>query len=164
MGTVRVLHAVLTCLSRVIDRFIHLDEGACASPADQDLLLFIYTEVVAIGDAQVDSAHLLAACRLGDLGHKRGVTRLAGSRRRQDGIRTVLFSSLLLPLRPASSTSYSEGQHRVSPQWPRAVSLEAQGTTPLHLGQILDKRKREPVLAQKLCLPLHRATVRACME
>lgn len=58
--------------------------------------------------------------------------------------------------RPASSPSYSAGQHR--------VSMEAQGTTLLHLGQIFDKRKREPVLAQKLCLPLHRATVRACME
>lgn len=67
-------------------------------------------------------------------------------------------------MRPASSPSYSEGQHRVSPQWLRAVSMEAHRTTPLHLGQILYKRKREPVLAQKLCLPLHRATVRACME
>lgn len=64
----------------------------------------------------------------------------------------------------ASSSSYSEGQHRVSPQWLRAVSMEAQATTPLHMEQILDKRKREPVLAQKLCLPLHRAIVRACME
>lgn len=95
-GTVRVLPAVLTCLSWVINGFIHLDEGACASPADQDFLLFICTEVLAIGDAQVDSAHLLAACRLRDLGHKRGATRLAGSRRGQDGIRAVLFSLLLL--------------------------------------------------------------------
>jgi len=42
--------------------------------------------------------------------------------------------------------------------------METQETTPLHLGQILDKRKSEAVLAQKLCLPLHRATVRACTE
>ena len=87
---------MLTCLSWVIDGFIHLDEGACASPADQDLLLFICTEVVAIGDVQVDRAHLLAACRLRDLGHKRGATSLAGSRRGQDVIRAALFSLLLL--------------------------------------------------------------------
>lgn len=62
---------MLTCLSWVIDSFIHLDEGACASPMDQDLLLFIYTEVVAIGEAQMDSAHLLVACRLGDLRTRR---------------------------------------------------------------------------------------------
>jgi len=87
---------MLTRLPWVIDRFVHLNEGACARPADQDLLLFTCAEVVAIGDAQVDSAHLLAACRLGDLGHKRGATRLAGSRRGQDGIRAVLFCLLLV--------------------------------------------------------------------
>lgn len=88
---------VLTCLPWVIDGFLHLDEGACTSPVDQDLLLFLCTEVVAIGDVQVDSAHLLAACRLGDLGHKRGATSLAGSQKGQDGIRAaVLLSSFLL--------------------------------------------------------------------
>lgn len=77
----------LTCLSWPIDGFIHLDEGASASPTNQDLLLLLCTEIVAIGDLQLDSAHLLAACRFGDLGQGREVARLAGSRRRQDGIR-----------------------------------------------------------------------------
>lgn len=91
-----LLPVVLTHLSWVINGFIRLNKGAGASPADQDFLLFICTEVLAIGDAQVDSAHLLAACRLRDLGHKRGAIRLSGSRRGQDGIRAVLLSLLLL--------------------------------------------------------------------
>lgn len=115
-----MLHAMLTCLSWVIDGFIRLDEGACASSADQDLLLFICTEVVAVGDAQVDSAHLLAACRLGDLGHKRGATRLAGSRRGQDGFRAALSLLLLhceaslfsvLLCRPAQGVHGSTGDN-----------------------------------------------------
>lgn len=85
-----MFHAVLTCLSWVVDGFVHLDEGACASPLDQDFLLFICTEIVAVGDAQVDSAHFLAACRSGNLGHKGGATRLACSRREQDGTRAAL--------------------------------------------------------------------------
>lgn len=70
--TVRVLCALLTCLSWIVDGFICLNEGSCGSPADQDLFLFTCTEVVAIRDVQVHSGHLLAACRSGHLGDKRG--------------------------------------------------------------------------------------------
>lgn len=81
---------VLTCLSWIIDRFFHLDEGACASLADQDLLFFPCSEVLAIGDAQLDSAHLLTTCRLGDLGKGSDQVRREGG---QDGI----IAGALLP-------------------------------------------------------------------
>jgi len=72
---------VLTCLSWLIDRFFHLDEGASASPADQDLLFFLCTEILAIGDVQLDSAHLLTACRFGDLGKESHQVRREQARR-----------------------------------------------------------------------------------